>query len=317
MSAKSKSSKRASSTKSISAKTPETSLESPETSPDTTEVSSESPEASPDTTVETPKNLKTPPAKLKLASHGKRLFALIIDFVIAVLLVNTFNHLAYAEHWDLNSTTSRFWEDVALFYFMVFSILLVKDLFRAASPGKFVVGITIRRVDDFNTAPPYGVLLLRNVMLILLPLEGVIVFIDRYIRRLGDQWLGTVVIEHPNPMRFIHRLMGVNILFFGSFFVAWFIQEIPMKRTAAYQTALDYLQTDPEVARHLGTIQELESPEMSLDVRDGQGTGFVRVQVVGSEDSEPVTVYLQLITSPQKSWKPERLTIGEEPESKD
>ena len=169
--------------------------------------------------------------KLKIASHGKRLFALILDFAFALLLVNTINYLSYPEHWDLRLSSSTL-QNLIPVYLGIFCLLLCKDGWKGCSPGKFIVGITVRQLENLSQSPSSAKSILRNLSLLILPLEGIFLLIDSHGRRLGDRWLRTVVIENPKPRRFIIRLMTANTIFFGYFFSALLIQPLILKKNS-------------------------------------------------------------------------------------
>ncbi len=247
--------------------------------------------------------------RLRIASHGKRLFAFILDFAFALLLVNTFNYLSYPEHWDLQLASSK-WRNLTTLYLGICFLLLCKDGWKGCSPGKFIFGITVRQLEDLSKNPSVANAILRNLSLLILPLEGLLLLMDSHGRRLGDRWLRTVVIENPNPRRFIIRLMTANTIFFGYFFSALLIQPLILKKTAAYQTAISYLQNTPEVVQQFGAIQDFKSPEMDINIREEEGSALVYVQAVSARQIFPVTIHLQLVDLPKRAWQPQRLEIG-------
>lgn len=249
--------------------------------------------------------------KLRIAPHGKRLFALILDSAFALLLVNTIKYLSYQEHWDLIPSASSTWEDLIPLYLAIYLLLLLKDLKNGCSPGKFIFGIAVRRLDELSECPSPGRCILRNIPLLILPLECLFLFMDSHGRRLGDQWSRTVVIENPKAHRFIIRLMAANTIFFGYFFSALLIQPFILSKTAAYQSAIAYIQNSAEILQQLGTPQAFESPEMDINVLEKEGQAIVRVQAVGKLQTLPVTVYLKLTTTPKRAWEVENLEIDQ------
>ncbi len=252
--------------------------------------------------------------KLKIASHGKRLFALILDFAFALLLVNTANHLRYEEHWDLTTSPSQTWTSLIPVYLAILILLILKDCTNGCSPGKFIFGLTVRKLDDLSQNPPVWKSILRNLSLCILPVEGIVLLMNSHGLRLGDQWLHTVVIENPKAHRFLIRVMAANTIFFGYFFSALLIQPFVLNKTAAYQTAVSAIEVSPEVINKLGTIQEFESPEMDMNIQDQEGHALIRMTVIGKNHSLPITVSMKLVTTPQRFWQLESLTIEEEQE---
>ena len=251
------------------------------------------------------------PARFRIASHGKRLFALMVDGIFALLLVNTFHHLQSPEHWDLLPTAAG-WLHLLPLYLAFLGLLLCKDCWKGYSPGKFIFGLAIRPLDALTQRPSVQQCLLRNLSLLLLPIEGILLLVDSHGRRLGDRWFRTVVIENPNAPRILVRLMVANMIFFAYFFGAFLISPVVLKKTDAYQTAIAYIQSDPEVAQKMGRIEAFEAPEVSITVQENTGSALVLVKAVGKHQSFPITVHLQLVTSPKRFWQAERLEFGAE-----
>ena len=62
----------------------------------------------------------------QVSSAGKRLFALLIDFIFALLLANTLVQIFRREHWDL-VMQSRDLSDLLTFYGSIVFVLIFKD----------------------------------------------------------------------------------------------------------------------------------------------------------------------------------------------
>ena len=122
----------------------------------------------------------------KVSSTGKRLFALMLDSIFALLLANTLVQIFRKEHWDL-VMQSRDLSDLLPFYGSIVFVLIFKDIF-GRSLGKLLMGMMIRKIDDFSARPPLIVLLKRNLLLLIFPVEGVVLLRDGYARRLADKW---------------------------------------------------------------------------------------------------------------------------------
>ena len=84
--------------------------------------------------------------RIQVSSKGKRLFALLIDFIFALLLANTIVYVFREEHWDIVTQTSGFY-GLFTFYGGIALVLLFKDIF-GRSLGKILLGMTIRKIDD-------------------------------------------------------------------------------------------------------------------------------------------------------------------------
>ena len=156
--------------------------------------------------------------RIQVSSKGKRLFALLIDFIFALLLANTIVHVFREEHWDIVTQTSGFF-GLLPYYGGIALVLLFKDIF-GRSLGKILLGMTIRKIDDMEQQPTLAVLFKRNILILLFPVEGTAILRDSYARRLADKWWGTVVIDDRNALRGILRILLGNIILFGFFSIA-------------------------------------------------------------------------------------------------
>jgi len=137
--------------------------------------------------------------RLQVSSKGKRLFALLLDFIFALLFANTLVQVFREEHWDL-VMQSRDLSGLVFFYGSIAFILLFKDIF-GRSLGKLLLAMTIREIENLEQRPSRTVLVQRNILLLLFPVEGVLVLRDAYARRLADKWWKTVVLDDQKAMR--------------------------------------------------------------------------------------------------------------------
>lgn len=239
--------------------------------------------------------------KLRIASTGKRLFAFLFDFVFAMLLVNTLDQLFREEHWDL-MRQAQGWNNLIRFYGAIGTLLLVKDIFKGRSPGKFFLGMAIRRAEDPLQQPSAGMTIFRNISLIIFPVEGIFLLQDAYARRLADRWLGTVVIDKPKVFRAPLRILIANFILFGFFLAALLLQSPVLKKTAAYQTAVQAVYQYEPIWDHVESIEEIEDPEMHLDLRSQSEPSVVKFKINGKARSVMATVSLQYSKTVPPAW---------------
>ena len=76
----------------------------------------------------------------RASSQGKRLFGLLIDLVLIILILNTLDSLFRQEHWDLNQR-ARSSLDLTWFYGGAILFLVFRDLSQNGSPGKRMLGM--------------------------------------------------------------------------------------------------------------------------------------------------------------------------------
>ena len=247
-------------------------------------------------TLNTTNKEESKPLKPRVAAKGKRLLALLLDFILALLLMNTLDQFFRNEDWDLSMQTPGR-EKILVFYVGIIFLMLIRDLF-GSSLGRILMGISLREFKDLKTNPGLKTRILRNLMLLLLPLEGIMLLKDPFAFRLADRWFKTAVLEHPKPMRIALRLLLGNLLFFSFFGAAILLQKSALAKTAAFKTAEHAIRIHPELTLLLNRFPEIEETEMSLDLRKSSGKSIMLTTVGQGDLRNKVSVELQLKGQP-------------------
>jgi len=256
----------------------------------------------------------SPAQPRSLAPHHRRLFALLLDLVVLVLVLpKLLSQLATEPGWDLRlvteATTGPSWSYVAT----VIVLLLVKDSLGGRSPGKWLLGIRVTRRDDPTV--PAGPLqcILRNALLVLLPVEAVLVFTDRYMRRLGDYAAGTVVVVPARLMAPGRRMLMGAGGFFALVLAGFLLTTWNARRSAAYDAAFQAARTDPHLREAVGGTPEL-SWSLALRVLAAEGRAQVGFDAEGDKGSAEAVVHLRLAPSGGR-WEVERVAVDPEDET--
>lgn len=239
------------------------------------------------------------PERFLLAPHHLRLFAFLLDYVIAIAGLKLAEQVLLGDGWDLRLAANGP-EIFPLWWVLaVAALFLAKDVL-GASMGKWVMGISVRRRDIPQRHPELWRRLARNLSLVLLPLDVWSLFRDPHLRRLGDRWFGTVVIVRQPPVYIVQRAFGLGILFLGFVLAALLITSWNLHRSAAFQLAHSAVLAQPALAAHLGepvTVDDSPSMELRVD----QGTALFVFHATGKQRSAEVRVRLVLHPSPP-SW---------------
>lgn len=251
-------------------------------------------------------------APTALASQHLRLFALLVDFLLAVVGMNLIDKLLLGAAWDLQPLDSVGSGSAWLLGAAV--LLLLRDLPPGGrSPGKWFMGIAVARADDPAAAPGLAARILRNGPLLLLPLEAVLVFTDRYCRRLGDRLAGTVVVVSARPAPALRRLTGMAILFLGTLLAISLAEYWNVRRSAAYPVALQAAAVHPQVQSELAGTVHFSAPGLAFDA-DGR-TLRVRLNAEGDNGQGRVEVTLRRTDLPP-GWRVETVTVEGPPSRK-
>jgi hypothetical protein len=179
------------------------------------------------------------------------------------------------EHWDLRPLAAAAgWRVVTTpWQGLMLALLLLRDV-PGTSIGKWLTGLRVGRADDPARMPGAARRLLRNLSLILLPVDVWLVFRDRYGRRLGERWAGTVLVERPRPPDLFQRAMGLGVLFLGFILAALLVTSWNLRRSAAFQAAYAAAQRDAGLARQVGQPPRIDrSPDLELNLPGAGASG--------------------------------------------
>lgn len=248
----------------------------------------------------------TPPATPEgLAPHHQRLFALILDYLLVVGTLNMAQKFFLGADWDLNPPSAPW---LAL---LAPGVILIafKDILGGVSPGRWITGIAVTLASDPGSAPPWRRLVLRNLFLVLLPLEAVMVFFDPYYRRLGDRVAGTVVVIPNRIAPYTRRLLGLAILFMITTLIIFGLEYWNVRRTAAYRTALEVAAAHPKVISAVGETPSFgDSPGLTL-LEDQQGPqAVVTLKAEGKQGAFEVKLVMRRERGSNR-WRVETVTV--------
>ena len=238
--------------------------------------------------------------RIRVSSKGKRLFALLIDFIFALLLANTIVYVFRKEHWDIATQTSGFY-GLFPFYGGIAMLLLFKDIF-GRSLGKVLLGMTIRNIENLEQ-PTLAVLFKRSLMILLFPFEAAVIMRDSYARRLADKWWRTVVIDDRDALRGTLRVLLGNIILFGFFSIAIISQSSGIEKSAVFQTAEQAIRSHEKLKSILDQYPEIEDTEMHLDFRKNTSNPSVVRARIGNEESGKRVIVSLIFTNNPPGWK--------------
>ena len=134
--------------------------------------------------------------KRVLSSKTIRVFAGLIDYLVL------FSLAGFSLFFVLNKTSDITSKEIALKILISFPFMFIlycfKDSIYGISPGKYVVGIAVRDKDDYQKTPGIFHLFLRNIPLIIWPLEIIVLILSRKKQRIGDIIAKTIVVCNHN-----------------------------------------------------------------------------------------------------------------------
>ncbi len=175
-----------------------------------------------------------------------------------------------------------------------FILYFAKDFIKGISIGKWIMGIMVRDENDHNEIPAFGRLFLRNLMIIIWPVEFVVLATNNKKKRLGDKIAKTVVVKSPNKPTKLPRvlaLIGFGIVFFAFVF---FFAGSAMKNSDAYKVAISEIEMNEEILSETGGIKGYGMmPAGSVSISNGKGQALLEIKVLGNKKDLNVSVYLE------------------------
>ncbi|MDH4224358.1 MAG: hypothetical protein OEW12_01770 [Deltaproteobacteria bacterium] len=252
-----------------------------------------------------------------LAPHHLRLYALIIDYLIATVLIKLGLLASQGNHWDLKPIQEESSFGPLIHQAWVFGLLVFRDMAGGRSLGKQLTGIAVRLGSDPAAAASFGGLAVRNLTLVLLPVEAVLVFTDPYCRRLGDRLGGTVVVQTQHDSTLGRRLVLMSSMFMAFMLLSFLLPNWNMRRSAVYQEAERAFLAQPakSVESVVGAGASRQQVYFALDTTPDGGTATVGFEMKGSLRSATWNVALTLDRGGNR-WLVESVTVKPE-EDKD
>jgi uncharacterized RDD family membrane protein YckC len=237
-----------------------------------------------------------------LASRKRRIAAFIIDYFTITFINVAIGFLSMGTNFLNENNISSFFFSISPT--IIFGILLyfAKDSIKGISPGKWIMGIMVRKDDDESEVPSFGKLFVRNLLLIFWPIEFIVLAASNDKKRLGDKIANTIVVKNPNkPSKFprIIALFGIGIAFIS--FVVLFTGSA-MKSSDAYKVAISEIENNEEIITDIGGIQSYGMmPTGSVNITNGYGEAELEIKVIGNEKDLNVRAYLT--KEPGGEWK--------------
>jgi uncharacterized RDD family membrane protein YckC len=256
----------------------------------------------------------------RLSTVGERIGSFIIDhFVFLFLFIAV-----------IAATLSIF--DVGdNYYFIIVFIMMVplayalKDEINGRSLGKRVFGIAVRCIENVSAIPSKWRLFLRNITLVILPIEFLIMIFNPDGTRLGDLLAKTIVVkleksESENVeaaeiyraknyvrnqvnRKKVLKISLISFLILGISIVS-FIGGISslMKNNGAYKVTISQIENSSEITTQIGKIKGYGfMPTGSISTNNGSGEAQFVIKVKGERGN--TKVFSKLYKENNEGWR--------------
>ena len=237
-----------------------------------------------------------------LSSRKRRIAAFIIDhFTFTFLIVGiVFLSLGtdFMDENNFNNLTTKMLPTMIIGFVLYFA----KDSIKGISPGKWIMGIMVRDESNPTEVPSFGRLLIRNLFLIIWPIEFIVLASSQEKKRLGDKTAKAIVVKNPNKPTKLPRILALAAVGIAFFTFTFLFVGSAMKNSDAYKVALTEIEKNEEILSETGGITGYGMmPTGNVSISNGNGQAQLEIKVLGNEKDLNVGVYLT--KEPNGEWK--------------
>ncbi len=233
-----------------------------------------------------------PGLDMVLASRKRRMAAFLADhFIMSFLIVMLFFSTLGTDFLDaskIHAVTKM------IFILPAFLLYFAKDAVKGISPGKWIFGIMVRDANDPSAVPSFAKLFIRNIFLVIWPVEFLVLAASPDKKRLGDKVAETIVVKNPLTPRKGQRIVALaGVLVVFCLFILLFIATA-MKSSGAYKAAIEAIENDPAIREETGGIKGYGMmPAGSIELANGEGYAQFDITVRGNKRNVVVNARLE------------------------
>lgn len=240
--------------------------------------------------------------KFLKSSRKRRIAAFIIDHFVMTFLIVSIVFIALGPNFMDENNPSKMMMTMLFVMIPGFILYFAKDSLKGISVGKWIMGIMVRDDNNPNEIPSFGRLFLRNLFIIIWPVEFIVLATNDQKKRLGDNVAKTVVVKNPNKPSKLPRilaLIGVGVTFFVFIFL---FAGSALKNSDAYKVATKEIEQNKDIIAETGGIKGYGMmPTGNVSISNGQGQAQLEIKVLGNTKDINVSVYLE--KEPYGEWK--------------
>lgn len=235
------------------------------------------------------------------SSRRRRIAAFSIDnFVMAFLMVAAI-FLALGPHFFDDSDPVRMLIIMLAVMIPGFFLTFARDSIKGISIGRWITGIMVRDDADFNSTPSFGKMFIRNLFLMIWPVEFILLASSKEKKRLGDKITGTIVLKNPNRPGKLPRILVLVVLGIALWGFVFLFAEYAIKNSDAYKVAIQNIEANKEIVAETGGITGYGMMSTgNVDITNGYGHAQLQIEVLGK--IKDISVSVSLEKKPHGEW---------------
>ncbi|MDT8446101.1 MAG: RDD family protein [bacterium] len=237
----------------------------------------------------------------QIATTAKRYLAFMVDYTWIMLVLAGIYPFFLPNDWDLMGTQDLVVQLIPV-YLIGLALFVLRDSIAGQSIGKAFLNLYVAKVDPNLVLADQSQRIKRNLFLILLPIEIVVMLLDDYARRLGDKYALTLVAEvvkPPKVRRVTHKALAAMTLVSALWSLYTFAQPISIKKSQGYLMASEALRQDRQLLAQIGELQEFTYwPDVTY-AYDHITYGLTAVGTRGRQKAEVVLDIAQPLERPK------------------
>lgn len=239
---------------------------------------------------------------LMKSSRKRRIAAILIDHFVMTFLMGSMVFVIMGPNFIDEKNTENLTTILLLVMTPGFFIYFAKDSYKGISIGRWIMGIMIRNKNDYNTVPSFWKMVIRNVFLIIWPIEFIVLAASNDKERIGDRVVETIVIKNKNKANKLSRILALIGLGVISFSFMYLFAGSAMKSSDAYKVAIQNIEVNKEIIEKTGGITGYGMmPAGNISITNGLGQAQIQINVLGKIKNLEVSVYLE--KKPNEQWK--------------
>lgn len=236
------------------------------------------------------------------SSRKRRIVAFVIDHFVITFLMVSIVFIALGPNFMDENNPSKMITTVLLVMISGGVLYFAKDSLKGMSIGKWIMGIMVRDENNPDETPSFGRLFLRNLLILIWPVEFIVLATSDQKKRLGDKIAKTVVVKNPNKPTQLLRVLTLFVVGIPFFVFVFFVAVSAMKSSDAYKIAVNEIEKNEQILSETGGIKGYGiMPRMKINISDGQGQAKLEINVLGNTKDMNVSVYLE--KEPNAQWK--------------